>query len=78
MHNYRKGGNWHEAAGTDEITPTDHFIRNSGTPAHPCNYSIRRIQCSAITLKALKGDVNDIDHVVTVASVEGWDILGSK
>lgn len=33
---------------------------------------------SAIALKPLTAEVNNIDYLVTVAHVRGWDILGSR
>ncbi len=42
------------------------------------NVSWSIINRSATTLKPLTGEVNNIDFIVTMAPVKGWDILGSK
>lgn len=38
----------------------------------------RLISYYIITLKPVTGEVNNIDFLITVAPVKGWDILGSK
>lgn len=41
-------------------------------------FFIFTIQQSAIPLQLLKGEVNNTDYLVTMASVKGWDMLGSR
>ena len=41
-------------------------------------YIFSDIHRSATTLKPLTGELNNIDHLITMAPVKGWDILGSE
>lgn len=67
----------HGSSTSDLISRKDSFgifLFAFYTFTHPHTH-IHRL---AITLKPLRGEVNNIDYLITVAPVKGWDIISSK